>query len=145
MINLDDLTQQWKTDSAIDITNITAETIRLAELHANYYHLYVTEGVRLRKLKSQRDKLLKDKINYYSGSMDIEEIRDLGWQPLPRMIMKADVQRYVDADNEVIELNLKIGYQNDIVDYIESILKQINNRGYNLRLIFDVRKFESGA
>ena len=140
----DDLAEHWRKDSKLDVTDISGETVNIAILHAKYYHFYITEGMRLKKLESERSKLTKDKYEYYSGTMDIEDIREKGWKPLQKMIMKADVQRYIDADQEVIDLNLKIGYVRSVVDYIDSILKMINNRGYNLRLIFDIRRFESG-
>ena len=143
-MNYDELSEHWKKDSKLDLTDITTETVNISLLHAKYYHFYITEGIRLKKLESERAKLSKDKYEYYSGTMDIEDILERGWKPIQKMIMETDVQRYLDADSDLIEMNLKIGYVRSVVDYIESILKMINSRGYNLRLIFDIRKFESG-
>ena len=36
-------------------------------------------------------------------------------------------------------------YKNAIVDYLESIIKQITNRGFQLKTIVDWERFRTGA
>lgn len=144
-ITYDELSEMWAADSDIDSNDITGEVQKLSKLHSKYYKLYIEETLRAKKIETTKQKLMSDKYDYYSGVMDIEEIRERGWKPLPKLILKNDVQRHVDNDEQVIELTLKLAYAKSVVDYLESITKMISNRGYNLRLIFDFERFRSGG
>ena len=42
-------------------------------------------------------------------------------------------------------MTLKIGMSEAKVEYLESIVKQINNRGYQLKNITDWERFKSGG
>jgi len=42
-------------------------------------------------------------------------------------------------------LSLKIGLQEEIVAYLESIIKHISNRNFLLKTIVDWEKFRTGA
>ena len=61
------------------------------------------------------------------------------------MILKADVPMYMEADKEIIDLSLKIGLQQEKVEFLESIIKSLNNRGYNIKAAIDFLKFTSGS
>jgi hypothetical protein len=145
MLKYEELSAMWAKDSEIDPNDITTETTKLGNLHTKYYTLFVEESLRYKSLEAKRSVLLKEKGDYFLGNMDIEDMKERGWRPLPRMVLKADVQRHIDADQEVIDLNLKMAYVKAVADFLESIIRQINSRGYNLRLIFDVEKFKSGG
>lgn len=144
MLSYEELSKLWSEDAKIDATDIIGETLKLPLLHSKYYDLFITETLRLRKLEAKRNTLIRDKSDYYNGNMDIEDVKERGWSPLVKMIIKADVQKHIDADTEIIDLNLRISYVREVAEFLKDILKQISNRGYNLRLIHDVRKFESG-
>jgi hypothetical protein len=52
---------------------------------------------------------------------------------------------YLEADEDIIQLSLKIGIQAEKIDLLESIIKAIMNRGYNLKLVLDWEKFKNGV
>jgi hypothetical protein len=52
---------------------------------------------------------------------------------------------YLESDKDIINLSLKIGLQEAVVEYLESIIKQINNRNFILKNILDWEKFRTGA
>ena len=74
----------------------------------------------------------------------MEEMREYGWEPLPLKILRQDIPTYVDADQDIINKSLRIGYQESMVDYLESIIKQITNRGFQLKTIVDWERFRTG-
>jgi hypothetical protein len=55
------------------------------------------------------------------------------------------MQHHVDADTDMIELNLKMAYQQESVDVLDSIMKEINSRQWNIRNAIEWRKFENGV
>lgn len=139
------LNEMWVNDSDIDSNNLTDEVRNVPKLHSKYFSLLIEQNMRLKRLESKKISLVSDKYDYYSGSMDIEDVKERGWKPMQKLVLKGDIQRYVDSDPDVIELNLKIAYVKSILDYLESIIKMISNRSYNLKLIFDYTRFREGG
>ena len=60
------------------------------------------------------------------------------------MILKTDVPMYMEADKEIIDISLKIGLQQEKVEFLESIIKSLNNRGYNIKAAIDWQRFING-
>jgi hypothetical protein len=77
--------------------------------------------------------------------MDYEDLNDLGWSPNPLKLLRADIPQYIDADKDIVSLNLKIAYQKEKVDFLDSAIRSLNTRGYNLRAAIDWEKFKMGG
>ena len=45
------------------------------------------------------------------------------------------MQKYLDADEKLSEASLKIEYYEVMINYLDSILKQISNRKYQIKKI----------
>jgi hypothetical protein len=60
-------------------------------------------------------------------------------------VIKSEVGNYIDADRDIIDISLKIGIQSEKIDLLESIIKTLLNRGYNIRAAIDWEKFKMGA
>lgn len=144
-MTIEEIYEMWAKDSEIDQTNVSNESANIPKLHNKYFKLYVDEGLRLRKQKADYKLLVKLKGEYYRGELDIEELKQYGWQPQPLKILKTDIPTYIDADKDVINLSLKIGMQEEKVGYLESIIKMISNRGFQLKTIVDWERFRTGA
>ena len=50
----------------------------------------------------------------------------------------------IEADDQVIKIKLKVEYQRERVNYLENVIKIINNRQWNIRSIIDWLKFTNG-
>ena len=144
-MKLEEIYEMWAKDCEIDMINISNESARIPKLHNKYFRMYMEEGLRLKKQKADYKKLKLLKEQYYKGELDIEELKEYGWKPQPLKILRQDISTYVDADDDVIKQTLKIGMQEAIVDYLESIIKQITNRGFQLKTIVDWERFRTGA
>jgi len=95
-------------------------------------------------MKFENSKLLKLKREYYSGRMSAEEMEALDWEPFQFKLLKADVQEYIDADEDIIELKKKLTLQEEKTDYLESIVKSLSNRGYLIKNAIDWKRFTEG-
>lgn len=144
-MKLEDIYEMWGVDGAIDETNISSESANIPKLHNKYYQMYVTEGLRLKKLRADYKTLYKLKTEYYKGELDIEELKEYGWDPQPLKILRQDLPIHLDADKDIINHTLKVGLQEAVVDYLESIIRQINNRNFYLKNIVDWERFRTGA
>ena len=54
------------------------------------------------------------------------------------------MQKYLDADDKLMNINLKIDYYETLINYIESILKQVFNRTYQIKNAVEFIKFQAG-
>jgi N6-adenosine-specific RNA methylase IME4 len=71
-------------------------------------------------------------------------MNELGWEPNPLKILRADIPQYIDADKDIIELTLKISYQNEKVDFLEQAIRSLNSRGFNIKSAVEWEKFKVG-
>lgn len=144
-MRIEEIVEQWSKDCEIDQTNVSSESANIPKLHNKYYQMYMQEGLKLRKLKGDHKLLVKLKGEYYRGELAMEELNEYGWEPQPLKILRSDIPSYVDADKDIIDSSLKIGMQEEKVDYLENIIKMISNRGFQLNTIVQWEKFRTGA
>lgn len=144
-MDIETLYKEWAKDGEIDQVNISKSTADIPKLHNKYFRWYVEEGLKLKKLKAEYKVLCKLKAEWYRGEMDDEELKQHGWKPQPLKILRTDVPQYIESDVDVIRLSLKIGLQEEIVAYLESIIKHISNRNFLLKTIVDWERFRTGA
>ena len=50
----------------------------------------------------------------------------------------------MDADDRVSDANLKVEYYDVMINYTESILKQISNRTYQIKNAIEFMRFNAG-
>lgn len=144
-MKIDEITKEWSKDKDINLTDISKDVSNIPILHNKYYVIFMKEKQRLLHLDVELKKLTKAKNEYYRGEMDIEEIRDRGWKPLRKMVLKADVKEAVSCDEDVINMNIKFSIQKQKLEFLEEIIKQLNNRNFLIKSIIDYEKFKVGV
>lgn len=144
-MTIEEIISTWQHDSSIDPTNVGNSSLDIAKLHAKYLRFLTEERLLLKKLRSQYKELNKQKYEYYSGSLSEDELRANGWQPFLQKVLKTDIAMYIESDQDIIKLSLKIGLQEEKVDVLDSIIKSINNRGFQIKNYIDWTKFTNGA
>jgi hypothetical protein len=60
-------------------------------------------------------------------------------------LLKTDVDKYLESDNELQKLKQKVDYIQTTVDFLDRTIRQISNRGFTIKNAIDWRKFTSGA
>ena len=134
-----------QSDLNIDKTELDTESLKTPQLHNKYLIMHSQEKLKLEQLLSERKIKRKDKWLYYTGKMSEEQLRFHGWEPFDLTILKTDVDRFIDADNDIIKLGAKIILQEEVVNYLENVVKIISNRQWNIRAALDWIKFTQGA
>lgn len=144
-MKLEDIISLWEEDTNIDRKDIGEEALKLSKLHQKYYQIYIHEKLVLRQYQAQYKSLELEKYEFYTQGPQSKEQLDKGWKiPASGKILKSEVKPYLEADPDLIKLSLRIGKQNEKCDYLDSILKSLNNRGYNLKLFLEWEKFKMG-
>ncbi len=85
--------------------------------------------------------LKKDKWQYYTGKADPEVYIE---KPFDHKVLRQDVDKYMDADEDLIRIISKIDYYQVMISYLDSILKTINNRTYQIKNSIEWQKFIRG-
>ena len=143
-MKIEDIHSEWSTDAKINPLELASESLNTPKLHGKYLKIMSDERLRLRKLRTDRSELILAKTEYFMGKMDREEMTRRGWEPFGLRLLKQDVNTYLDADKDMINLNLMIAMQEEKVEVLESILKTNSNRGFQIKNYIDWKKFENG-
>ena len=99
----------------------------------------------INSLKKRKPKLKLAKYEFFTQGHN-EETKEKGWEmPAKGIILKTDIPMYMDGDPDIIKLSLKIGLQQEKVELLESIIKTIMNRGYNLKVFIEWQRFINGS
>ena len=142
MINLDKIQSMWQEDCKIDIDNMHEESIKVPQLHSKYHE--ILNNLILLRTKAQKiqKSVRHERYEYYSGKADPEVYER---EPFPKKVRDKDALiRYMDADDRVSDANLKVEYYDVMINYTESILKQISNRTYQIKNSIEGHKFQAG-
>lgn len=132
----------WEKDSHIDIDNLHEESLKVPILHAKYYDIYNNLVLLKTKAEQQRKNIRHERYEYYSGKADPDVyLKD----PFPKKVRDKDaMQKYLDADEKLSTVSMKIEYYQVMINYIDSILKQVSNRTYQIKNSIEFLRFQSG-
>ena len=142
MDKLKELQEEAKSDLAIiSLEHLDQESYKNQLIKPKWLE-YKT---RFELLKTQSNikhsRLYRDKWEYYTGKSPAEVYAN---KPFDLKVLKADVGIYIDADDEMQELGKKIEYVKTIVNYLERILREINNRNWNIKNTIAWKQFLHG-
>tara|TARA_B100000965_G_C19497498_1_gene715899 strand:+ start:182 stop:619 length:438 start_codon:yes stop_codon:yes gene_type:complete len=142
VLDLDMIQKMWEQDSKIDLDNLHTESINIPKLHAKYFEIYNNIVLLKKKAEQQRKNTRHERYEYFSGKADPEVYVK---NPFPKKIRDKDtMQKYLDSDESLSSVSLKIDYYDTILNYIESILKVIQNRTYQIKNAVEFMKFQAG-
>jgi uncharacterized protein YozE (UPF0346 family) len=142
MFDLEMIQKMWEEDSNIDLDNLHTESINIPKLHAKYYEIYNNIVLLKKKAEQQRKNTRHERYEYFTGKADPEVYTE---NPFPKKIRDKDtLQKYLDADESLSSVSLKIDYYDTILNYLESILRVIQNRTYQIKNAVEFMKFQAG-
>jgi len=142
ILDLEQIQQMWEKDAHIDMDNLHTESISVPLLHAKYFEIYNNVILLKKKAEQQRKNIRHERYEYFTGKADPEVYVE---DPFPKKIRDKDtLQKYLDADEKLSQISLKVEYYETILNYLESILKVIQNRTYQIKNAIEFLKFQAG-
>jgi hypothetical protein len=114
-------------------------------LHGKYLGILLDEKMIYKKMENEYEVELKFKWEYFTGKVDDATLLQKNMDPFPLKILKNDLDLYINADKTLSELKLKLKLQQFKIEYLEGVIKEINNRQWVIRSIIDWRKFTNGV
>jgi len=143
-MKIEDIVSEWDKDCKMDETELGDESTKIPVIHNKYLKIFIGENAQLKRMMAQRNRRKRLLTEYYLGELDRDELEELGRDQFYKKILKNEVEMYIESDDDYIDLNLKLALQQEKVNYLEAILKSINNRGFQIKNAIDWLRFTNG-
>jgi len=143
-MNLSDYRNHAENDLIIDETQLDTESLRTPQIHSKYLNFLMDEKLHLAKLQYEYKVLRRKKWLYYTGKISQEELEEEGWEPFQLNVLKTDIDKFMESDEDLQNIDIKIKYKETVVDYLQDVIKIVNNRQWNIRSAIDWLKFTNG-
>ena len=144
IMNLSDYRNHAENDLIIDETQLDTESLRTPQIHSKYLNFLMDEKLHLAKLQYEYKVLRRKKWLYYTGKISQEELEEEGWEPFQLNVLKTDIDKFMESDEDLQNIDIKIKYKETVVNYLQDVIKIINNRQWNIRSAIDWLKFTNG-
>lgn len=138
------LLEEWKKDATMDRLEPSQELKKIGSLHAKYLHILSNHRQALKECDRRLVKLKRVKYEYFTGRLDQETMKNLGWPIFP-YTLKGDLATYMDSDADLLNAKKVISIHEEIVDLCERIIKELGSRTFQLRDIIAWERFISGG
>jgi len=140
----DELKQQVQEDLKIDSTELAIESVNTPQIHNKYLLFLKKHKEALAEDERTLRVMKKYKWLYYTGKLSKEELDQFKWEPFDLNILKTDVDKFIDADDDVIKLERQITEKKELVCYLDGVVKIVANRQWNIRSAIEWIKFSHG-
>ncbi len=141
-MDLEQLQELADKDLKINDTELDIESLKTPQLHNKFMKHLTKFKLLLSKSQIEYYTLRKEKWEYYTGKAPQQVYAE---KPFNLKILKTDIDKYLDADPELVKYKQKVEYIQTVIDFLDRTIKQIANRGFQIKNAIDWRKFTSGA
>ena len=142
ILDLDTIQRMWEQDSKIDPDNLHTESLNIPVLHSKYFEIYNTIILLKKKAEQQKKNIRHQKYEYFTGKADPDVYLE---NPFPKKVRdKETLQGYLDSDEKLSKSSLKVDYYETMLIYVDSILKMISNRTYQIKNAIEFMRFTAG-
>jgi hypothetical protein len=141
-LDLDVIQKMWEQDSKIDPDNLHTESLNIPILHSKYFEIHNTILLLKKKAEQQKKNIRHQKYEYFTGKADPDVYLE---NPFPKKVRdKETLQGYLDSDEKLSQASLKVDYYETMLIYVDSILKMISNRTYQIKNAIEFMRFTAG-
>tara|TARA_B100000287_G_scaffold39835_1_gene36341 strand:+ start:823 stop:1266 length:444 start_codon:yes stop_codon:yes gene_type:complete len=143
-MNLDKIEEMWAKDAEKffdhrDLPELLAnDSMETPRLHAKYLQLYNEFKLMLSDAETKYKKLYKEKWLYYNGKAPASVYAE---KPFDLKVLKGDLDMFIDSDDDVCRAKQKKDYLETCINSIDRILKQIHNRGFDIKNTIEIVKY----
>jgi len=141
-MDLEQLQLEADKDLKINDTELDLESLKTPQLHNKYMKHYTKFKLLLTRTEDELRTMKRNKWEYYTGKADPSVYQA---KPFDLKIMRTDIDKYLEADEDLQRLSQKVAYLITVVDFLDKTLRVIINRTYTIKNAIEWRRFTSGA
>jgi hypothetical protein len=143
---IDIINDDWKKDCKIDQTNLGNAAARVGELHAKYLVHLTDARLAIRKVETELLKLRKVKVRYYNSELPKEELAAKKWNPYGKTRpLKTELLELIECDDDILEVGERLEKLKTFQVQVESIMKSISSRGWDIKSAIQWHTFTNGG
>ena len=141
-MDLEQLQLEADKDLKINDTELDLESLKTPQLHNKYMKHYTKFKLLLTRTEDELRTMKRDKWEYYTGKADPSVYQA---KPFDLKIMRTDIDKYLEADEDIQRLSQKVAYLITVIDFLDKTIRVIVNRTYTIKNAIEWRRFTSGA
>jgi hypothetical protein len=140
---IEQILDQWDEDAKWDPSDPGIAMARIPIIHAKYLRYLREHKAHIRIFEQKLIRERRIKTDYYSGRLDQEQLQKYGLSPF-KFVIKQEVRDYVESDEAILTLNMKKANHEQIVELCESVMKELNNRTWQISGFMKWQQFCQG-
>jgi|TARA_R100000353_G_scaffold49440_2_gene39260 hypothetical protein len=141
-MNLESLQEMWKKDSVIDTDLYCEESTKIPQLHMRYMEFFNTYSLMKKEREIEMRRLIREKWLYYKGKAPSKVYKEMPFDF--KLTTKEEVNMFIESDEDICKLQYKIDYIEQIINFLEGVLRQIGNRNFQIKNAIEWEKFKNG-
>lgn len=141
-MNLERLQELWSNDCKIDRDLYCEESTKIPQLHMRYMEFFNTYSLMKKEREFELKTLIRDKWIYYKGKAPASVYKEIPFDL--KLTTRDEIDMFIDADDDIKKLRYKVAYIDQTLVFLESVLKQINNRTFQIKNAIEWEKFKNG-
>lgn len=130
-------------DITLDTIRLDDESLRSPKVHNRWLSELSEASFLYTQLKNSQKKLELERWKYYMGKQTDQYYAQYGI--VHEKSLKTDLDKYLKADDYIIEMSEVVEAQSIVVEFLEKTVKDISNRSFSIQNAINWRKFEAGS
>jgi len=143
-MKLEDYQALWAIDAKYELDRLDEAARDIPRLHSKWWKFYTTERLRFKMVQEKYKTLELLRWNYWLGKLDDTVRLEHGWPVQPLKILNANVQRHLDGDDVLHAAQRSLTVVEETLKFMEGVIKQIDNRNYQVNTALGFLKFKNG-
>ena len=132
----------WKSDSKLDDDLHDNDSLAIPQLHMKYMEFHNQYSLMKKERDIEMKRLIKEKWLYYKGKAPSSVYKEIPFDL--KLTTKEEILMFIEADEDIGKLKYKIEYIDQVIFFLDSVLRMINNRTYHIKNAIEWKKFQSG-
>ena len=141
-MNLESLQDMWKVDSVLDDDLHDNDSLAIPQLHMKYMEFHNTYSLMKKEREIEMKRLIKEKWLYYKGKAPSSVYKEMPFDL--KLTTKEEISMFIEADEDIGKLQFKIDYIDQVLFFLDGVLRMINNRTYHIKNAIEWKRFQSG-
>lgn len=151
---IDQIRDMWKEDApfSTDPLKLPEEASRTLSDLAKYRDLKFIEQRKLAKMQIGAEAFRFRLMRFYRDGVAkaddpmLIQSKERKWEVPPGgKPPKTDVKFWVDSNHDMVELILNLSEQNDIIEFIDGIIKDLGNRSFSINETMKQVRYNNGS
>ncbi len=134
-MKLDELKQEVKKDLYIDKNDLISGAAENAIIHHKYLCIYTDLRLQYKKELIDFNRIKKDSYRYWMGYES---------ECPPEVLDARGVKYHMEGDEKVLDSQKRLFVLEEKIKYLESVISSFVSRGFAIKNIIDIKKFEAG-